>query len=102
MTEPEAPASLPILTPESQPETPPVPSASAVPVSKPKTGFIKKDEADIKSVSFTGRATADEAKRLNTALKARQGNRPHYDIVRLALDMMNYIEKDFLQTFKTK
>ncbi|MGZ3983403.1 MAG: hypothetical protein ACXVJE_19400 [Mucilaginibacter sp.] len=55
-----------------------------------------------KNISFTGRANADEAERIKEALEARKQPGSFYDIVRFCLDMMNHIEKDFFQTFKTK
>jgi hypothetical protein len=55
-----------------------------------------------KSEQFTGRCTADEKERIQAAIDAHKRSGETFDIVRLTLKMLDYIENDFLQTFKTK
>lgn len=57
---------------------------------------------DPKSKQFTGRATTTEYDRIQGALEVRKPEGKTYDIVRLCLDMLDHIEDDFFQTFKTK
>ena len=80
------------------------PTVTAPPPEPPVRNARNQDKrvGDPKVKQFTGRSTKDEYERINDAIELRkQVNKP-YDIVRLCLDMMDHIEKDFLQTFKTK
>jgi len=90
----------PDLNPENEPKEAPVPSNEAVPVPPKRHGFPRPDEP--KTRQFTARATERQANRIQEALDARRGNRPTYDIVMLSIDMLNHIEADWLQSFKTK
>lgn len=55
-----------------------------------------------KSEQCTGRATVAEKERIIAAINAHKVPDQTYDIVRLCLDMLDHIENDWLQTFKTK
>lgn len=55
-----------------------------------------------KNVQFGGRATGKEAERIKEAMSLHKKEGETYDIVRFTLDMMNHIENDFFQSFKTK
>jgi hypothetical protein len=79
---------------------PTVPETLPEPVPTPRNQFLKVPEP--KNKQFTGRATQAESDRIEAAIKARKRDGSTYDIVRFALDMMDYIEDDILQTFKTK
>lgn len=86
--------------PEQEPAQEPV-SAPALPGRQPRNQHLK--IADPKSRQFTGRATEAEFARISRAIEVRkQGKTGTYDIVRLALEMLDYIEADIFQTFKTK
>jgi hypothetical protein len=65
------------------------------------TPFPKSD--DPKKFQFTGRATQSEADRINELLEVRsQATGKKYDIVRAALEMLDHIEADILQSYRTK
>lgn len=66
-----------------------------VPDKQPRNQHLKSD--DPKNKQFTARATETEAIRINACLQAQGG-----DIVRTFLKMMDYIEADVFQTFRTK
>lgn len=70
------------------------------PASIKRNQHLKSD--DPKCVQFGGRATKSEAERLKEAIELRKQPGKTYDVVRLAIDMMDHIEKDVFQTFKTK
>lgn len=71
-----------------------------IPAKQPRNQHLKVEIP--KNKQFTGRATESEYNRINKALQLRKRPDQPYDIVRFCLDMMNHIEADFLQTFKTK
>jgi hypothetical protein len=78
-----------------------IPAAPAAGPSSPD-GKHRLSVDNPKKYQFTGRATKDEAERIAEALEVRKPEGKTYDIVRLCLDMLDYIEDDYLQTFKTK
>lgn len=73
---------------------PELPAAAPVAENK-RNQHLKVDEP--KNKQFTARATETEAARIMACLTAQGG-----DIVRVFLKMLDYIEADWLQTFKTK
>lgn len=87
-----APKPEPHIEPVAEPEVLPPPAAPVI----GKRPFTSVPEP--KNKQFTGRATEKEYERINKALAAHGG----MDIVRFALKMMNHIENDIFQTFKTK
>ena len=75
-----------------------IPSA---PASKKRENNHLKVE-NPKSKQFTGRATQAEYDRINDVIDLHKKPGATYDIVRLVLDMIDHIENDVFQTFKTK
>ena len=70
------------------------------PVPTPRKTPVTVEEP--KNQQFTGRATQKEFDRIKAAITARKQEGKTYDIVRLCLDMMDFIEDDIFQTFITK
>lgn len=86
--------------PEQEPTRPEDTAPPAAPARIPRNQHLKVPEP--KNRQFTGRATEAEFNRINAGLQARKRGPETYDIVRFCLDMMNHIEGDIFQTFKTK
>lgn len=85
---------------ELKKEVPADKEAPAGTVPTPRNQFIKTDTPKI--VQFSARATQKDADRIKEALEVRKRGDQTYDIVMLTIDMLNHIESDFLQTFRTK
>lgn len=93
------PSAAPLPEPHVEPEpAPEVITPPALPVKRNQHLKIENP----KSEQLTGRATREEHARIIRAIQARKKDNEPYDIVRLALDMLNHIENDIFQTFKTK
>lgn len=75
------------------------------PLPPPESPAVRKHPQkvdDPKKFQFTGRATEAEYNRINDAIELHKEPGKTFDIVRLVLKMINHIENDILQTFKTK